>query len=146
MSVHRHSSPITSWLAHAQHVTCVLRSVELMEWDVSVSLLEPAYVKTKIASKQLGDKSPLRHVRDQQRLRDLYGVWASSVEAKRARVESFASPVSVTSDAIVHAMTSSHPHTRYVVAVVGRGIPAKVVVWLAYLLPDRIQDFFTAKF
>ena len=85
-------------------------------------------------------------MKDQSKLTELYGEWSESFEKKRATVDSVASPVSVTSDAIVHAMTSRTPQTRYVVATVGHGIPASVVAWLAYLLPDRVQDIFTAKF
>ena len=39
-----------------------------------------------------------------------------------------------------------YPKTRYVVATVGPGIPAWCVTWLAWLLPDRLQDLAAVRF
>ena len=123
-------------------MTDILR-MELMEWKISVSIVEPAYVKTKIASKQLGDNSPLKDVPPEGLA--LYQAWADKAPKKRAANELKASPPAVTSDAIVHALTSSTPKTRYVVANVG-GIPAWVLTTIAYVLPDRLRDMVIMKF
>jgi hypothetical protein len=37
--------------------------------------------------------------------------------------------------AVHHALTASHPHTRYLV-----GADAKVRAWMVKWLPDRMQD------
>lgn len=158
--------------------------MEFRPWDISVSLIEPAYapvdfkvhvcervthfsldcsyVATSIASKQLGENSPLKHV-DQEKLK-LYQSWADKAFALRAANEKKASPPSVTTEAIVDAITSPQPKTRYVahkpascshilfditcrryvVANVG-GVPAWIYTWVAWFLPDNIQDFVTTR-
>ena len=52
----------------------------------------------------------------------------------------------VTSDAMVDALTSPYPSTRYVVASIGKGIPAWAATWMAWLLPDRVLDIVALKF
>ena len=99
------------------------------------------YVKTKIASKQLGDNSPLKRVEPAKA--ELYHTWANSALKNRAANERLASSPDVTTDAIVDAITSPRPRTRYAVAVGPGGIPAQVFTWLAWLVPDRLQDIIT---
>jgi hypothetical protein len=73
--------------------------------------------------------------------REVYGslFYRPDQAAKRAKQIAKASPPSVTTDAIDHALFSPYPSTRYVVANFD-GLPAAVLVWLAWVLPDRIQD------
>ena len=117
-------------------MTDVMRQ-EFMQWDISVSIIEPAYVKTKIASKQTGKHSAKLGV-PPEKLK-LYQAWADSVDAKRLRNEAKAADVSVTNDAIIDAITNRYPQTRYVVANVGN-LPAKLISWIQWILPDRIMD------
>jgi len=133
----RGSSTYSGAKAALEMMTDVLR-MELMPFGVSVSIVEPAYVKTKIASKQ----SPIKKV-DQEKLKD-YAEWVTATMKKRARDEVLASSVDVTNDAITDALTSPRPRTRYVVANVG-GIPASFYVWLTWLLPDNIQHALTMR-
>jgi hypothetical protein len=49
---------------------------------------------------------------------------------------------SVTSAAIEHALTSPLPLTRYLVANV-QGVPAYVIDWVVWLLPDRALDLWS---
>ena len=50
-----------------------------------------------------------------------------------------ASPPSVTTNAIIHAITEPNPEVRYVVANVD-GTAASVYVWLKQWLPERAWD------
>ena len=50
-----------------------------------------------------------------------------------------AAPVSVTSDAIEHAMMSPHPKTRYPL------VDAKPIVLLSWWVSDRFRDYVLAK-
>jgi lambda repressor-like predicted transcriptional regulator len=50
-----------------------------------------------------------------------------------------ASPPTVTSDAILHAISSPYPRARYVVANVV-GVPAFLLAFWCWILPDRIRD------
>jgi short-subunit dehydrogenase len=112
--------------------------LELAPWDISVSLIEPGYVKTAIAGKQTGDKAV--HHRADPKKAELYRAWIDAQSAKRQEAEKYAASVDVTTDAIVHALTDAYPSTRYVVATAGKGVPAKVVTTLKWLLPDRLYD------
>ena len=140
---HIGSSAYSGSKAAIEVMSDVLR-LELSAFDVSVSLLEPAYVRTLIASKSLGENSPLLQA-DQDKLREHYGAWAEAFERKRSGSESLAAGPEVTTNAIMHALTNPKPQARYVVATV-KGVPAPIVTWLAYLLPDRIQDMFAINF
>jgi hypothetical protein len=70
------------------------------------------YVKTKIASKQLGENSPLKRVDPAKA--ELYRAWADSAFKKRAANERAASTSDVTTDAIVDALTNPRPKSRCV--------------------------------
>ena len=56
--------------------------LELAEWGISVSLLEPAYVKTEIAKKQVGSNAKWKSADPE--LLPLYREWAEMQDAKRA--------------------------------------------------------------
>ena len=77
---HKGSGAYGSSKAAVEHISDVQR-LELSEWGVSVSLIEPAYVKTAIASKQTGENSPVKTV-DLDRLQ-FYRQWADNFDAKR---------------------------------------------------------------
>ena len=61
---------------------------------------------------------------------------------RRTHIEKASDPI-VTSEAILHAISSPYPHTRYVVANVA-GIPAKLLAWVIWALPDRVIDLMYA--
>lgn len=69
----------------------------------------------------------------------VYAPWLRTIVQKRKRAFALAANVSVTTDAIVDAITNSRPQTRYVVGNAGR-LPAWVASWLCWLLPDRMMD------
>eukprot|EP00049_Salpingoeca_infusionum_P010773 m.185907 g.185907 ORF g.185907 m.185907 type:complete len:328 (-) comp14742_c3_seq1:44-1027(-) len=107
---------------------------EMGPFGVSVSIVEPAYVATAIA-----DKSRAADTQATKEQRAIYSNFFSSVDKKRAEAFQKASPVTVCTDAIVHALTARYPEPRYVVANV-RGVPANVIAWVLHLLPDRWED------
>ena len=111
---------------------------ELYPHGVSVALVEPAYVESKIFGKQIGTNDPTSHL-----TKDEYQLYHHVFANKKAHMEKVlktASPTATSTDvAIVHAMTSPYPKTRYVVANV-LGIPANVVIPLLAQLPDRVAD------
>lgn len=67
-----------------------------------------------------------------------YAPFYGASERKSRYIEK-ASPPTVTSEAILHALRDPHPLTRYVVANVN-GVPAKLILKLMWLLPDRAKD------
>ncbi len=78
--------------------------VELADHGVSVSVVQPAYVKSEIFGKQ-EEKST--------QFQALYGHVVPDPEFSRQCIEKASEP-SVTSDAILHALVDPHPRTRYV--------------------------------
>mmetsp|Transcript_16988 Transcript_16988/g.27621 ORF Transcript_16988/g.27621 Transcript_16988/m.27621 type:complete len:324 (-) Transcript_16988:232-1203(-) len=113
--------------------------LELDQWGISVSIIQPAYIKTLIAAKQLGKNLPWRNLTEDHYA--LYKDLFDSYSSKREKVERLAASPTVSSAAIIHAITSSYPKTRYAVANVGV-IPAWFVLLLKWILPDRVFDVF----
>ena len=112
--------------------------MELSRFDVSVSLIKPAYVRSKIAEKQVGANAVFR----QQLSREEYEMYRhifDTFELKRMQSELKADSPLVTSEAIWHALTNEYPKTRYIVANVN-GIPAQLIIPLLSILPDRLRD------
>lgn len=103
--------------------------VELADHGVSVSVVEPAYVKSEIFGKQ-DDRTPDFH--------ELYGHVVPDKAFSQSCVEKASEPT-VTSDAILHALVDEFPRTRYVVANVN-GKPAVMYAWLKWALNDRLRD------
>jgi NAD(P)-dependent dehydrogenase (short-subunit alcohol dehydrogenase family) len=112
---------------------------EMQPYGVSVSTMEPGYINSNISAKQTGDNAPEEHPGVKPELLELYADHLSRVGPKRIKAEKSASPMSVTSDAIVHALTAEYPRVRYVVGCYF-GIPAHILPWIEWGLTDRITD------
>ena len=110
---------------------------EVSAFGMAVSVVNPAYVATAIAGKQLGKASSTAGLKAAQRA--LYAHVLEGHEEKRARAEARADGPEVTTAAIVHALTSPHPRARYVVANVN-GIPAWIVSWALWAFPEDVVD------
>lgn len=103
--------------------------IELADHGVSVSVLQPAYVKSEIFGKMEDS---------QEAWEGLYGHVARNKEFSRLCEEKASEPT-VTSEAILHALVDPYPKTRIVVANVN-GTPAVLYAWLKWLLNDRLRD------
>jgi NAD(P)-dependent dehydrogenase (short-subunit alcohol dehydrogenase family) len=125
---------------------------EVADMGISVSVIQPGYVKTAISGKQ--DMSTEVSLYSKTGARD--GFSAEEVGAtyphlynerqrdkKKKDIDS-GSSVDVTTEAIVHAVTDPHPRARYTVAS-GGGLPAWVISWVMWSLPDRVKDFVVMK-
>ncbi|EGD77262.1 oxidoreductase [Salpingoeca rosetta] len=114
---------------------------EMAPFGVSVSIVEPAYVSTAIASKSTGEAAATRWV--SREMQDTYAWFFADFEEKRLKGEALADGPEVTTKAITHALTSRTPETRYIVANT-YGIPAKIAALINWLLPDRLGDIVLA--
>jgi NAD(P)-dependent dehydrogenase (short-subunit alcohol dehydrogenase family) len=110
---------------------------ELAPFGVSVSVVEPAFVKTEIANKQVGDHASSNKLSKEQHA--VYSMFLDGAEEKRLKMEAMADTTDCTNEAIIHALSNPAPKTRYVVANVG-GTPAWVLRKLLAVLPDRAAD------
>lgn len=117
--------------------------IEMEPFGVSVSTVYPAYVKTRIAAKQLG--TPAWRADDiDASLVPLYEDRLERFARKRAHNEELADTTAVTDDAIAHAVADPYPETEYVMGKVGR-LPAWLVYRLVWLLPDRVVEFINSR-
>lgn len=108
--------------------------VELRQWKISVSIIEPTSIRTPIwrktqerASALIANVSPERYSLYE---RDLAAVQAASVKLERAAI-----PVERVVQVIRHALTAPQPRTRYPV-----GVESRLARFGARLLPDRFRD------
>eukprot|EP00939_MAST-03C_sp_MAST-3C-sp1_P001085 g1085.t1 len=136
----RVTAPMKGTYASSKHALEALNDafrMELGHWGISVSIVQPAYVKTRIAEKQTGKNAQFKRLPPKQR--DLYAHIFDAFETRRLRAEARADLPDVTTAAITHAIKSKYPRTRYPVANV-HGIPANVFLSVLPFLPDRLLD------
>ena len=105
---------------------------ELATSGIKVSVLQASRIETPIWDKSLEAFMPLlERVTDEDRRR--YGRMLDGIVG--AAKKPGGDPVSATSDAIEHALTSRRPKTRYRV-----GLEARMVALAVRLAPDRLLD------
>lgn len=110
---------------------------ELAPFEVSVSVVQPAYVKTAIFT------APDREVNDvvKSAAQETYPKhYTEKVIAGAKKLYGMGDEPIVTTDAIVDALVSEQPKTRYVVANIS-GISAFFIDWFVWLISDRLEDF-----
>ncbi len=133
----RIASPFTGAYAASKHaveaLTDALR-LELAPEGIHVSVVEPGQIRTPIWDKGLREFSSLTAqipaegmLRYRGRLQALHHI------LERARTRS--TPPEAVAGAVLHALESSVPRTRYVV-----GRDARLRLWMARLLSDRAMD------
>ena len=105
---------------------------ELYPQGISVSVINPALVKSEIHGKSM--KQTLKPEE-----KKLYGMFETPELAKLI-VKKADEPV-VTSEAVEHALTAHYPKTQYIVANFD-GRPAWLLARLVWLLPTRVVDAF----
>jgi NAD(P)-dependent dehydrogenase (short-subunit alcohol dehydrogenase family) len=107
--------------------------LELRQWNIHVSLIEVAPVKTAIFGKTYAELDGL-----EKRLgKKAYGLYEQQVAAVRTateKAEETADSALVIAKAIAHALTSEKPKTKYLVGHGGRQVA------VAAALPDRARD------
>lgn len=125
--------------------TDVLRR-ELASFQVSVSLVDPAYIKTSIQEKS---NVATNAIFQELQLNNptLYTEYKTMLDAfllKRNAGFAKGDEVSVSSEAILDALRNPSPKTRYFVAN-ANGVPAWVIPRLKSILPDRVLDALLVK-
>jgi len=118
--------------------------MELIPWKISVSVVEPGYVKTAIANSGVARVKAL--TADEKRAQELYPhLYPPDWEKKNQHVIDNGSEPTVTTEAIVDALTNPYPDTRYPVATAGP-FDAKTLMLLVRFMPDRFRDVLLVKF
>lgn len=121
-------------------ITDALRR-EVNHLGVSVSVVQPAFVKTNIQNATEAMSTEL--VKDPEvnaRMRQVYAkFFGEASKAKVAQLMAKAETPVVTTRAIEHALTARCPKTRYPVSN-SNGVPSTVLTWLIWLANDRLND------
>ena len=81
---------------------------------IAVSLLQPGTIASEIRTKQQGAHAPYRRITDPKQY-ELYAHFFDGFDTRAAALDATAGPPQLTTDAILHAVTSPTPKTRYVV-------------------------------
>jgi len=115
-------------------ITDALR-LELRRWGIAVSVVEPGSVKTPIWEKTEAEADRLAE-RAGARLDELYGRDLAAFRAMAHRQAEQGMPVQKVVRAVVHALTSRRPRTRYPL-----GSQTRWAIFAARFLPDRLRDW-----
>ncbi len=105
--------------------------MELRPWHIHVSVIEPGAIDTPIWGKAANVIEGLVEDAPRQGL-DLYGV---AIRGMQPRFRPHGISTDAVSRAVAHALTSSHPRTRYPIGFEG------ALVGFVSRLPDRLRDW-----
>lgn len=114
-------------------LTDVLR-LELQQWGIHVSIVEPGAIATPIWEKSRKEAVSLEATTTAE-MRTLYGTLIGAVRKVVEQAAARAIPCDAVSKAVEHALTAARPKTRYLV-----GNDAKLRALMIKLLPDRFSD------
>ncbi|MGA6828394.1 SDR family oxidoreductase [Nitrospira sp. NS4] len=108
--------------------------LEVQQWGIQVSIVEPGAIATPIWEKS-GAKADELEATTSGELKDLYAGVVAGVRARVAEAAARAIPAEAVAQVVEHALTADHPKTRYLV-----GRDAKLRAIMVKLLPDRLSD------
>ena len=107
---------------------------EMRPFGVEVSIIEPGAIATPFWGKGKAEAPKVRAAMDPEVLA-LYSAELDAIVRASGRTEARGAPPSKVAEAVVEALTSRRPRTRYLV-----GTDAKIQARLGKLLPDRAMD------
>jgi len=113
--------------------------MELRPWKIHVSIVEPGFIDTPILKKSLPSEETLRAQLPAEALQ-LYGSSLHAVLAGIKREAAKAVSTEVVVKAVVHALATRRPRTRYVV-----GAHSSLQISLGRAMPDRWRDGLIAR-
>jgi len=107
---------------------------ELHPWGIHACMVEPGQVQSAIWDKSAAQIAKLRDISPPEAIKDygpIFDAWTRNFEQAAAR----AAPPSRVIKAVIHALTSRRPRTRYLV-----GTDARVANAFKILLPEKIFE------
>ena len=108
--------------------------LEVQQWGIQVSIVEPGAIATPIWTKSGAKAEELETVTSEE-LKSLYAGVIAGVRSRVAEAAARAIPPDAVAQAVEHALTAVRPRTRYLV-----GRDAKIRALMIKLLPDRLSD------
>ena len=113
--------------------------MELKPWGISVSIIEPGSIDTRMWEKGQNAADVLLEKLPQEG-HDLYDPAVAAMRQATQKTARDAIPPSAVAKAVVHALTADKPKTRYVV-----GTDARIQAVVARVVPDRMRDWLVAR-
>jgi NAD(P)-dependent dehydrogenase (short-subunit alcohol dehydrogenase family) len=113
--------------------------VELAQWRIHVSIVEPGSIATPIWNKSADAAETLRGQFRPAEGAD-YGPALAAMSEAAAATARRGEPASRVADAVLHAIEARSPKTRYLV-----GRDARIRAWLVRIVPDRLRDRLVAR-
>jgi len=108
--------------------------LELQQWGIEVSVIEPGAIATPIWEKSVKAARDLEAA-DSSSAAMGYTELIMRIKETVEKAAERAIPPDAVVQAVVHALTASRPRTRYLV-----GTDAKIRAWMVKWLPDRLND------
>lgn len=108
--------------------------LELQQWGIDVSIVEPGAIATPIWEKSGKDAADLETAMPVE-TRTMYTALIAAVRKVVGEAAKRAISVDAVAQAVEHALTAARPKTRYLV-----GSDAKLRALMIKLLPDRLSD------
>mmetsp|Transcript_119388 Transcript_119388/g.234583 ORF Transcript_119388/g.234583 Transcript_119388/m.234583 type:complete len:310 (-) Transcript_119388:44-973(-) len=134
------SSPFSGAYAASKYAVEALSDSlrrELVEHGVSVSVVQPGYVRTQIIASSV-KASEEQYLERKSEMLSLYPGAAKRDGMEQMMAEQVGPDVTTT-PAIEHALIAAYPKTRYPVAG-AMGLSAKFISWMVWALSDRLED------
>ena len=116
-------------------ITDIMR-IELYPWKIAVSLIQPAYINTKISSKLYNNV--IDYNSNSVNLKH-YHNWFKNFIKVRKKQESLASNVNIISNVIRHVFQSNFPNNNYIISNSGL-LPAKLIFYINNFFPDFLLN------
>jgi NAD(P)-dependent dehydrogenase (short-subunit alcohol dehydrogenase family) len=106
--------------------------VELHQWNIKVSVVQPGAIDTPIWSKGLETANQILEKAPSELMR----LYIPETDSWKAGLRPHGIPAEHVAKAVAHALTSARPKTRYAIGVQGK------LVSLFRRLPDGVRDLF----
>lgn len=119
---------------HALEALTDALRLELQQWGIQVSVIEPGAIATPIWEKSVRAAKDLETAADSSAAIG-YTELIMRIKETVGKAAERAIPPDAVVRAVVHALTASRPRTRYLV-----GTDAKIRAWMVKWLPDRLND------
>lgn len=113
--------------------------IELRPWGIHVALVEPGAIATPIWGKARKEVDAWDSGWSRE-MKVLYGTSFNKVKEAAIKIGAQAPSPGIVADAVIHALRSRSPKTRYLV-----GRDARLRAILVTLLPDRLHDWLLRK-
>jgi len=125
---------------HAMEIFADSLRLEMVPFGVSVSVVEPGYIKTNITQNAY---LPPKQTPEQEKA--YHRFWDAVNNERKENFDSYGAEPTVTTDVIIHALLNKNPHTRYPVGPADGIYTARMVVFLTSTFPDRLADILKNK-